>query len=194
MREREPIARDVLAESLAECPERGLIFRREKLQPSFDREFFQSALRAKNLRAKLLHALIADQSPGYRDAALWSQIAETPFEDLRLKFVDHLALREKRPDADKLAPIWCAVLLGVHRGGRQKAKAVRQIADAISDEPTRAASLLPVLAVAIRSVRGPEMRAGLAAVMSLIARRPELAARVREKLPELRFSSEEVAA
>ena len=138
--------------------------------------------------------LIADQSPGYRDAALWSQIAETPFEDLRLKFVDHLALREKRPDADKLAPIWCAVLLGVHRGGRQKAKAVRQIADAISEEPTRAVALLPVLAVAIRSVRGPEMRAGLAAVMSLIARRPELAATVREKLPELRFSCEEVAA
>jgi hypothetical protein len=138
--------------------------------------------------------LIADKSPGYRDAALWSQLAETPFEDLRLKFIDHLALREKRPDADKFAPIWCAVLLGVHRGGRQKAKAVRQIADAIADEPNRAAGLLPVLAVAIRSVRGPEMRAGIAAVMSLIARRPELATSVRAKLPELGFAETEVAA
>jgi hypothetical protein len=85
------------------------------------------------------------------------------------------------------------VLLGVHRGGRQKVKAVRQLADAIAAEPARAAALLPVLAVAIRSVRGPEMRAGLAAVMSLVAQRPELSGAVREKLPELNFHSETAA-
>jgi len=96
----------------------------------------------------------------------------------------------KRVDADQLGQVWCAVLLGVHRGGRQKAKAVRQLAGAIAEEPTRANALLPVLSVAIRSVRGPEMRAGLAAVMTLLTQRPELAALVREKLPELNFPVE----
>lgn len=125
----------------------------------------------------------------YGDPVLWSRLAETPFDDLRLKIVDHLALRLAAPElgADQLAPVWCAVLLGVHRGGRQKLKAVRELADAIARAPEKAASLLPVLAVAVRSVRGPEMRAGLAAVLGLVARRPELAAMVRERLPELAF-------
>lgn len=125
----------------------------------------------------------------YGDPVLWSRLAETPFEDLRLRIVDHLALRLEASElgADQLAPVWCAVLLGVHRGGRQKLKAVRELADAIAREPGQAASLLPVLAVAVRSVRGPEMRAGLAAVLGLVARRPELGAAVRARLPELVF-------
>lgn len=134
--------------------------------------------------------LLAD-SAGYNDAALWSRLAETPFEDLKLRLVDHLARRVKMPalSADQLAPVWCAVLLGVHRGGRQKLKAVRDIADALARAPEHAAQLLPVLAVAVRSVRGPEQRAGLAAVMTLLAARPELADAVRARLPELQFSS-----
>jgi hypothetical protein len=154
--------------------------------------FFDSLLG--EIRAAAWAWLVAENSPGYRDAALWSRLAESPFEDLRLKLIDHLALRTRRPEADQLAPVWGAVLLGVHRGGRQKAKAVRQLADAIAAEPARAEALLPVLAVAIRSVRGPEMRAGLAAVMSLVAERPELAAEVRKQLPELHFHAEDVAA
>lgn len=128
-------------------------------------------------------------STGYDDAVLWSRLAETPFDDLKLKLVDHLALRLETPalSADQLSPVWCAVLLGVHRGGRQKLKAVREIAEAIAKEPESAGRLLPVLAVAVRSVRGPEMRAGLASVMSLLARRPELAEAVRARLPELVF-------
>ena len=131
----------------------------------------------------------AAATKAYADPVLWSRLAETPFEDLRLRIVDHLALRLEQPElsADQLAPVWCAVLLGVHRGGRQKLKAVRELADAIAREPEKAAGLLPVLVVAVRSVRGPEMRAGLAAVLGLVARRPELAAAVRERLPELSF-------
>lgn len=147
--------------------------------------FFDSLLA--ETRAAAWAWLVAEGSLGYRDAALWSRLAETPFDDLRLKLVDQLDRRLKRADPDQLGQVWCAVLLGVHRGGRQKAKAVRQLAEAIAAEPTRASALLPVLSVAIRSVRGPEMRAGLAAVMTLLARRPELAGAVREKLPELNF-------
>ncbi len=135
-------------------------------------------------------------SAGYDDPALWSRLAETPFDELRLKLVDHLALRLETPSltAGQLAPVWCAVLLGVHRGGRQKLKAVRELAEAIAHEPETAERLLPVLAVAVRSVRGPEMRAGLSAVLMLVARRPELETAVRTRLPELQFQTVEAVA
>ena len=133
--------------------------------------------------------LVAD-SPGLDDAVLWSRLVETPYDDLRLKVVDYLERRAKIPgtEAERLQSVWRSVLLGVHRGGRQKAKAVRQIAQAIVEDPARGEILLPVLAVAVRSVRGPEARAGLAAVVSAVEARPQLGEAVRRHLPELKFS------
>ena len=137
--------------------------------------------------------LVAD-SPGLSDASLWSRLAETPHDDLRLRVIDFLQRQTKLPgaDANQLENVWRSVLLGVHRGGRQKAKAVRQISRAIVENPERLETLLPVLAVAVRSVRGPESRAGLAAVVSLTEARPQLAEAVRRHLPELKFA--EIAA
>jgi hypothetical protein len=137
---------------------------------------------------------LINDSPGLGDAALWSRIAETPYDDLRLRLIDFLQRQTNAPgvDAGNLEPIWRSVLLGVHRGGRQKAKAVSQIAAAIIANPARVEKLLPVLAVAVRSVRGPEARAGLAAVVAVAAAQPELAEAVRRYLPEMQL--EEVAA
>jgi hypothetical protein len=137
--------------------------------------------------------LVGD-SPGLSDATLWSRLAETPHDDLRLRVIDFLQRQTKLPgtDANRIENIWRSVLLGVHRGGRQKAKAVRQISQAIVENPERVETLLPVLAVAVRSVRGPESRAGLAAVVSLAEARPQLAEAVRRHLPEMKFA--EVAA
>jgi len=44
-----------------------------------------------------------------------------------------------------------------------------------------------VLAVAIRSVRGPEARAGLAAVASIVEALPQVGETVRRLLPEMKF-------
>jgi hypothetical protein len=136
--------------------------------------------------------LKADGSPGRADPVLWSRLIETPFADLRLQIVDFLERnaqqRSGTGEADRLRTIWTSVLLGVHQGGRQKAKAVRQIGEAIATDPGCTESLLPVLAVAVRSVRGPEARAGLSAVMSALALRPELAMAIRRFLPELKWS------
>jgi hypothetical protein len=128
------------------------------------------------------------------DATLWSRLSETPHDDLRLRFIDYLQRQAELPGtaADQLATVWRSVLLGVHRGGRQKAKAVQQIAQAIIADPAAAESLLPVLAAAVRSVRGPEARAGLAAVMTVLEAQPQLASTILRVLPELKF--EEVAA
>jgi hypothetical protein len=138
--------------------------------------------------------MTADSAPGLSDPALWSRLAETPHDDIRLRVVDYLQQQTKLPgtDVNQLENVWRSVLLGVHRGGRQKAKAVRQISQAIVENPQRVDTLLPVLAVAVRSVRGPESRAGLAAVVTLAETRPELAEAVRRHLPEMKFA--EVAA
>jgi hypothetical protein len=131
------------------------------------------------------------ESPGYADPGLWCRLLETPYDDLRLPLVDELGRRASLPGAgaDDLTPVWCSVLLGVHRGGRQKAKATQQIARALADDPSRAETLLPVLAVAVRSVRPAEARAGLAALMAAVEARPEIGGLVRQQLPELQWEA-----
>jgi len=149
--------------------------------------FFDSAL--SETRGAAWTWLLED-SPGLKDPTLWSRLTETPHDDLRLRVIDHLQRQIKLPGAgaEQLENIWRSVLLGVHRGGRQKAKAVQQIARAIAENPACAESLLPVLAVAVRSVRGPETRAGLAAVVSVVEARPQLVETIQRFLPELKLA------
>jgi hypothetical protein len=135
-------------------------------------------------------------SPGYNDSALFARLLETPHEDLRLGLVRMLQQRSGLPGADAaaLAPLWCAVLLGIHRGGREKIKALGQISRAIRSGPQHAAELIPVAAIAIRSVRSAEARQGLAAIVSAVAARPELVTIVMRFLPELDLSPQGVGA
>jgi hypothetical protein len=140
---------------------------------------------------------LAPQSPGYDDTALWSRLLETPYDDVRIRLVEELHKRAHEvggPPAlarQDLTTVWTAVLLGVHRGGRAKLKALRQISQAIASEPQRADQLVPVLAVAIRSVRPPEARAGLSAILTAVAARPELEAMLARYIPELRLAPQE---
>ena len=134
-------------------------------------------------------------STGYGDPVLWARLIETPFDDVRFHMVSTLERRAAVPGAgaDTLAPIWCAVVLGVHRGGRQKPKAVQQLAAAIASEPDRFEKFGPLLAIAVQSIRGPERRAGLAAVAALAMRRPELAGGLEGLMPGLRLAAEGAA-
>ncbi len=102
-----------------------------------------------------------------------------------------LEQRSKLPGAslDQFAPLWTAVLLGIHRGGRHKIKAVHQISRALIDTPTRAEMLLPIIAVAIRSVRPAEARVGLAAVVHAVERDSALTEAAGRAIPELQFVS-----
>ena len=120
---------------------------------------------------------------------------ETPYDDVRLHFVSALEERTKAPgmEAGNLAGIWASVLMGIQRGGRHKLIALRQISRAAEENPGSIEMLLPVLAVAIRSVRPPEARGGLAAIVGAVEARPELAAVVERSIPELVLSPREVA-
>jgi hypothetical protein len=146
---------------------------------------------------------LAPGSAGYDDAGLWSRLLETPYDDVRLRLIDELDKRSRKSAApaapsalahQDLDAIWATVLLGVHRGGRAKLKALRQISQAIAERPERAERLLPVLVVAIRSVRPPEARTGLSAILAAVAARPEIEAMLAERLPELRLTPTEAKA
>jgi hypothetical protein len=123
---------------------------------------------------------------------LWARLVETPYDDVRISIVSHLerfaemdtALRVLLARAP-LETVWATVLLNIHRGNRAKRLAAGQIAAAIEREPARAPQFLPLLAVAARSIRAPEFRAGLAALVRTATRRPDVADQVARHFPEL---------
>jgi hypothetical protein len=136
--------------------------------------------------------LATANSPGANDSALWSRLIETPYDDVRFQVVGELERRSNLPGAsvDQVMIIWTAVLLNIHRGGRAKLTALRQISRSIADDPARAEPLIPVLAVAIRSVRMPEVRTGLSAIVVAVEAHPPLADAVAKYLPEMQLSAE----
>jgi hypothetical protein len=60
----------------------------------------------------------------------------------------------------------------------------------IGRHPARAGELLPVVVVAVRSLRAPERRGGLAGVAKLLSACPELQPTIATLLPELSFEQE----
>jgi hypothetical protein len=65
---------------------------------------------------------------------------------------------------------------------------VRQLVARLEKHPAESGELLPILAVALRSLRGPEWRAGLTGVVRLAIRNPDLLPLLGQMFPELRMS------
>lgn len=165
----------------------GILGTSEHYNPDQIIRFFDSTL----LRMRLASwEWLSPASAGWSDARLWSRLIESPYDDVRLRLVQALRHRLSIPGADSEAHahVWGSVLLGIHRGGRTKLIAMGQISRAIREHPEDAERLLPVLAVAIRSVRLPEARVGLSAIVSAVDARPELEAVVSRYLPELKLN------
>ena len=162
----------------------------------YDREQASALLDSLNAgcRAAAWEWLQRKDCPGQDDSVLWSRLTESPHDDIRLPLVRALQQRSGAmgPSDDDLTPVWSAVLAGVHRGGREKLQAIRQLRDAVLRQPDRLESLLPVLCVAVRSIRGPERAAGLSALVEIVDARPELEPAVRAAMPELQLDAEAV--
>ncbi len=138
------------------------------------------------------------EEPRARDAVeLWQRLLESPYDDVRLRLVADLEQRAAHSgealtqhvamDPTLVRFLWASVLLNIHRGHRHKPPVVAQIVRRLEQKPDDAALLLPILSVALRSLRGPEWRAGLSGVVRAVVRRPELATTVRAMFPELRI-------
>jgi hypothetical protein len=134
------------------------------------------------------------------DVALWRRLMESPYDDIRFALAADLDARLKRAegdgvvdlslalDPDRLKLLWASVLFNVNRGNRAKPRVVEQVAHRLRRHPNEAEMLLPLLAVSLRSIRDPERRAALAAVVRLIEERPESAPIFRKSLPELQWA------
>jgi hypothetical protein len=165
--------------------------------PDFNPEWILAFLDARLRETRdAAWAWFSDEKKARHRLDLWSKLAETPYDDVRLAIVGHLeafatidtALRVLLVRAP-LETIWATVLLNIHRGGRAKLSALVQISRQITIEPQSATILLPVIAVAIRSVRGPEARHGVAAVVSAAERVPTLEPLIKQYLPELQLDA-----
>jgi hypothetical protein len=126
-----------------------------------------------------------NESPLKDDPTLWHYLVESPYDDVRGPLVAELERRAAGADPDAVRLLWAAVLTNVARGGRHKPGVVAQIVARLTNHSDEADRLLPLLAVTVRSVRGPEFRAGLAGLVGLAERRPELVPTIRQRFPEL---------
>jgi hypothetical protein len=139
-----------------------------------------------DVRARALDKLAAE--PRFAtDPLLWAALPESPYDDVRAFLVARLEAQRARLPAGSLAHVWATALLNVHRGGKQKPEVARQIAAELERHPAQAPELLPLLAIALRSLRVTERAAALAAVVRAVERRPSLAPAVARALPELRI-------
>ncbi len=129
--------------------------------------------------------LLSGESKFKDSTVLWASLAESPYDDTRAFLVKHLEERQKSLVPEALTHLWATTLLSVHRGGRAKRASLAQVASRVARRPGDAESLLPLLAITLRSVRVPERRAALAAVVVAATRTPSLKEAIARKMPEL---------
>ncbi|MEM9827200.1 MAG: hypothetical protein AAF958_11455 [Planctomycetota bacterium] len=147
----------------------------------------------------------ADADNWRDDAGLWARLAETPHDEVREALVqrlDRYLRKTKHPDTgpasgESMAIVWTAVILSVHRGGRSKPKAIRQLAcflnerlqsesgvDLAATDP-KANGYLTVLVQAARSIRAPERAAATSELVLLSMLHPRLADELKTRMPEI---------
>jgi hypothetical protein len=159
-------------------------------------EFLDS--RHDDVRDEGWHWLIGESRIA-ENVSLWQKLLESPYDDVRLRLVEVLEalltdyptpqLEHGKLDPDLIRLLWATVLLNAQRGGRKKPQVVSQIVRRLQRHPEEALALLPLLGAALRSVRGPEWRAGLAGLVQVVQTSPELRPLVEQTFPELKFAS-----
>lgn len=136
------------------------------------------------------------------DPAVWQKLMESPYDEIRLNIVQLLErhspkdkssqgsaalVRSSQTQPDLIRMLWATVLLNVNRGGRYKPGVVAQIVSRLRRRPEEAAELLPILGVALRSVRGPEWRSGIAGLVQIAEQHPEMESVIQKSFPELKL-------
>ena len=123
------------------------------------------------------------------DPELWAKLVESPYRDIQAACS---TFRGPIPvDPGRLGVVWASVLLASDGLARIKPGVIRRVVarlEAIPDgQDTEVEALLSLLTAVARSVRSPERRGALAALVGLIERRPEWSERIIEAVPALQF-------
>lgn len=126
------------------------------------------------------------------EAALWFSFAESPYDDVRAAVLERITRWRAEAPPQALRHLWATALLAVHRGSAAKAKVPRQLAERLVSHPEEAEQLLPVLALALRSVRPAERALAMGALARAVRADARLAARAVALLPELTISDQVV--
>jgi hypothetical protein len=125
------------------------------------------------------------ETPLQEEPAIWQKLLESPYDDVKGPLIAELGKRSIGASPDAVRMLWAGVLLNIYGGGRRKPGVVSQIVARVDEHPDEAHRLLALLAVAVRSLRGPEFRTGLAGVVSLFERNADLRAAIVRHFPEL---------
>jgi predicted DNA-binding WGR domain protein len=142
-----------------------------------------------DVRAPALATLAATERFA-AEPALWFALTESPYDDVRAFVLQHAQRWRDAAEPATLRHVWTSAVLAVHRGSTVKRRVPRAIAERVVAHPEEADALLPVLGLALRSVRAPERAAALAALARAVVRDPSLRERARAHLPELTVSGE----
>jgi hypothetical protein len=148
-------------------------------------EWLLEFLDSKHAEVRALGWAWLQESPLRDEPGVWQRLLESPYEDVRGPLIAGLAERTRGANADVVRLLWASVLLNLHGGGRYKPGVVGQVVARLAGHADEVPRLLPLLAVAVRSLRGPEFRAGLTGVVWLLEHRPELRPALASQFPEL---------
>jgi len=181
-----PRVRELAAGWLVELLERSQLAQAAHLRDLLDARYA-------DVRAKAL-AVLGTEGKFASDTTLWAALAESPYDDVRAFLVDRLPAWQKAFAPATLRHVWASTLLAIHRGGRVKQTALTQLSLRLASQPDQADQLLPLLAIALRSVRAPERRGALAALTQAAVRTPRLREAIARKLPELEIDAARVPA
>lgn len=131
------------------------------------------------------------ETPRFLDSiVLWAALAESPHADARAFLLSLLARRRGALEATHLGErslhhLWATTLLEVQRGSRAKQRALDQLGLRLESQPQLADELLPLISIALRSVRETERRGALAALVRAASRQPEVRAAIARHAPEV---------
>ena len=124
---------------------------------------------------------------------LWFALTESPYPDVRDVVIDNAKKWRDAAPPKTLRYVWSSAMLAVNRGSNAKRRVPRQIAERIATHPDEAAQLLPILSVALRSVRPAERALGLAALVQAVRGDDALRALAKDLLPELTVTDQVTA-
>jgi hypothetical protein len=155
--------------------EAGAPGRAERLRDLFDSRFT-------DVRALAIEHV--DKTGGV-ELPLWLALLESPYDDVRALVVRNAEAWQGEAGADDVRLLASTVVLAVHRGGATKQTMLRRIAERAAERPEEADRLLPVLALALRSVRAPERTGALLALARAAVASEALRAAVAAHFPEI---------
>lgn len=165
--------------------------------PAFQTDWILEFLDSRHADARAAGWAWLRELPTSRDEIrIWRRLIESPYDDVRQPLIAELDARllgrdpattDVGSDPHSLHLLWASVVLNVHRGSRIKPRVLDQIARRLERRPEEAGTLLPLLGAALRSVRASERRTGLAAVVGVAERRPDLLGAIRLAFPELEW-------